>query len=222
VRANHFQSIQDIVIAISGAEKQIVGLTSPERDDLVSSIAKAVALFTARSGKSVLLVKLSQPVDGNASDGTLSDLSERRNLVHRRQGLDYIALVLSPDSPYSFSDTAKIRSALDGLLNSYELIVLELGPVFANSAGTMNPLPAAAACDRLLLTCRRGMKRAVLAEVAEKMRAARCSVDGIILNDMAYLTAGAEIAQLASRLFWPVPRLRRCIQNWAMNSELLN
>jgi hypothetical protein len=149
-------------------------------------------------------------------------LSERRNLMHRRQGLDCIEIVPSPGSPYAFSDTAKIRSALESLLTNYQLIVLELGPVLAESATTLNPLPAAAACDHVLLTCRRGTKRSLLAGIAAKMRAAHCAIGGIILNDTAYSTAGDEIAHVASWLLWPVPGLKKRFRVWATKSDLLN
>jgi hypothetical protein len=222
VRGSYFRSIEDVVISISRADKQIVGLTSPEQDNVVASIAHGVADFLARSGRSVLLIQFNGTVDGRVADGTVSDLSERRNLVHRRQGLDCIALVPSADSPYAFSDTAKIRSALEGLLTSYQFIILELGPVVAGSAATLNPVPAAAACDHLLLTCRRGMKRSLLEAVAGKLRTAHCAIGGIILNDTCYLTAGTEIANAAYWVFWPLPWLRKRVQKWATNSDLLN
>jgi Mrp family chromosome partitioning ATPase len=218
------REIEEIVIAISSSEKRIIGFTSPEPDGLVCSVAQAVAEFLARSGRSVLLIDLQQAISESQGDHwTVSDMLARRNITHLGQGLDLIATVPNPESRYAFSDTGECRNALEGLLESYQFIILELAPVVTPTAATLNPLPLGAACHHVLLTCRRGAtKRSELRTVAEKLRAARCVIGGLILNETGYSSPGVEIARVASWFLWPVPGLKRRAQNWALKSDLLN
>ncbi|WP_394885682.1 tyrosine-protein kinase family protein [Mesorhizobium sp. AaZ16] len=216
--------IEDVVIAISSAEKRIIGLTSAECDNLVGSVAWGAAEFLARSGRSVLLIDLQQVVrDDQGAACTLSDMLADRNITHKKQGLDVITIMPNPESRYAFADTAQLRTILEGFLGAYQFILLELGPVLAVSPAKLNPLPLGGACDYLLLTCPRGStKRSQLRSVIDKLKAARCVIGGVILNEDRYSSMGVEVAWIASWLLWPMPRLRRRVQNWAVNSELLN
>ena len=216
--------VEEIVIAISSAGKRIVGLTSPEGDDLVDQAAWSVAEFLARSGRSVLLIDLQQPIRESQGDAwTVSDMLARRNVIHKEQCLDVITIRPNQESRYAFADTGQLRTALEGLLDVYQFIILELGPVVAASPAKLNPIPMGAACDYLLLTCQRGSaKRSRLQSVVERLRSARCIIGGVILNEARFSSMGAEVASIVSWLLWPMPRLRRRVQNWAMNSELLN
>jgi Mrp family chromosome partitioning ATPase len=218
------RQIEDVVIAISSAQKRIVGLTSAECDNLVGPVAWGVAEFLARSGRSVLLIDLQQLVrEDQGSAFTLSDMLANRNITHKKQGLDAITITPGPESRYAFADTAQLRTILEGFLEVYQFILLELGPVLSVSPAKLNPLPLGGACDYLLLTCPRGStKRSQLRSVVEKLRAARCIIGGIILNEDRYLSMGVEVATIASWLLWPMPRLRRRVQKWALNSDLLN
>ena len=216
--------IEEIVIAISSAGKRIIGLTSSEGDDLVDRVAWGVAEFLARSGRSVLLIDLQQPIrDSQADAWTVSDMLAGRNVTHKEQCLDVITITPNRQSRYVFADTGQLRTVLEGLLEVYQFIILELGPVVAVSPAKLNPLPMGAACDYLLLTCHRGSaKRSRLGSVVERLRAARCVIGGVILNEAEYSSMGAEVASIASWLLWPMPRLRRRVQDWAMTSDLLN
>lgn len=218
------RQIEDVVIAISSAEKRIVGLTSAESDRLVESVAWGAAEFLARSGRSVLLIDLQQVIRENqGSPSPLSDMLRDRNITHKQQGLDVITLTPDPESRYAFADSAQLRTILEGFLEVYQFILLELGPVLAVTSAKLNPLPLGGACDYLLLICPRGStKRSQLRSVVEKLRAARCTIGGVILNEDRYSSMGVEIASIASWLLWPMPQLRRRVQNWAINSDLLN
>lgn len=218
------RQIEDVVIAISTAEKRIVGLTSAECDKLVKSVAWGAAEFLARSGRSVLLIDLQQVIrEDQGSVCTLSDMLADRNITHQQQGLDVITLTPNPESRYAFADTAQLRTILEGFLEVYQFILLELGPVLAISPAKLNPLPLGGACDYLLLICPRGStKRSQLRSVVEKLRAARCTIGGVIVNEDRYSSMGVEVASIASWLLSPMPQLRRRVQNWAVNSDLLN
>lgn len=215
---------EEVIIAISSAKVRIIGLTSPESDDLVGSVAWEAAEFLARSGRSVLLIDFHQTIhEGEGCAWTVSDMLSARNITHKAQGLDVITVVPGSESRYALADTAQLRTVLEGFLEAYQFIILELGPVLPLSPNTLNPLPVGAACDYVLLTCRRGAtKRSRLESAVEKLRAARCNIGGVILNEGGYSSMGAEVASIASWLFRPMPRLRRRVQNWAMNSDLLN
>ncbi|XIK03197.1 hypothetical protein ACG873_01170 (plasmid) [Mesorhizobium sp. AaZ16] len=172
----------------------------------------------------MLLIDLQQVVrDDQGAACTLSDMLADRNITHKKQGLDVITIMPNPESRYAFADTAQLRTILEGFLGAYQFILLELGPVLAVSPAKLNPLPLGGACDYLLLTCPRGStKRSQLRSVIDKLKAARCVIGGVILNEDRYSSMGVEVAWIASWLLWPMPRLRRRVQNWAVNSELLN
>lgn len=221
IEARH---IEEIVIWIASAGKRVIGLTSPEGDGLVDSIAWSTAEFLARSGRSVLFIDLQQPLrESQGYAWAVSDLLSGRNIISKEQCLDVITITPNRESRYAFADTGQLRTVLESLLDVYQFIILELGPVLTFSPVKLNPLPAGAACDYLLLTCPRGStNRAKLENVVGKLRAARCILAGIILNEAGYVSVGAEIAPITYWLFWPMPRLRRRVQRWVINSDLLN
>jgi Mrp family chromosome partitioning ATPase len=199
------KSSLDRAIERALAEKRIVGLTSAVCDDLVGSVDWGAAVFLARSRRSVLLIDLQQLVhEDQGSACTLSDMLADRNVTHKKQGLDSITIIPNPESRYAFADTAQLRTILEGFLEVYQFILLELGPVLTVSPAKLNPLPLGAACDYLLLTCRRGStKRSQLRNVVEKLRAARCVIGGVILNEDRYSSMGVEVASIASWNSWP-------------------
>lgn len=216
--------VEEVVVAITSAGKRIIGITSPNHDELVSSVASGTAEFLARSGQLVLLIDLQQPIDGGQGCAwTISDLLSGRNIISKEQCLDIITIKPDRGSRYAFADTTQLRTVLEGLLDAYQFIILELGPVLGLSPPKLNPLLLGSACDCLYLTCHRGStKRAQLESVVEKMRAGRCTIAGIILNETEYRSVGAEIASVASWILFPMPRLRRRVRHWIMNTELLN
>jgi Mrp family chromosome partitioning ATPase len=172
----------------------------------------------------VLLIDVQQPIGWADSDIlTLSDMLASGNIVHKEQAMDMVTVRPSPKSRYAFADTAQFRMILEPLLESYHYVILQLAPVLTPHAAALNPLPIGAACDYLLLACRRGATgQSELRVGMDKLRAARCPVGGIILNEATYSSPGAEIACFVSWIFWPLPWLRRRVQKWAMNTELLN
>jgi hypothetical protein len=217
------RQLEEVVLSISGPDQRIIAFTSPGTDRLVGPLARRAAEFIARSGKSVLVIDLQQTLsDRNEDIWTVQDMLARKNIVHNGQGLDFIKVAPNRESRYAFSDTDQIRVVLNDYLELYHRVVLVLSPVLG-SPSSLNPLPVAAASDVVLLTCRRGgIRRSLLTVVARKLQAARCVIGGIVLNETDYWTTGAEVANAAFWLLWPLPWLRKRVQKWALTSDLLD
>jgi hypothetical protein len=224
MRDIELRHIEEIVIAISSAEKRIIGFSSLESDGFVALAALGVGEFLARSGRPVLLIDVQQPIGSAHGDVlTLPDMLASGNIVHKEQALDTVTVRPSQESRYVFADIAQFRMVLESLLEDYHYVILQLAPVLTPPAAMLNALPIGAACDYLLLTCHRGSTgRPQLGNVMDKLRGARCVVGGIILNETAYSSPGAEIANVASWFLWPLPWLRKRVQKWAMSTDLLN
>lgn len=218
------EQMEEIAVSIAATGKQIFGFTSPYADALSAEIPLALATFMARGGKSVLLIDLQQTIGSAKGEfWTASDLRERRQVDHIEQGLDAIRVRPTEESRYSFSDSAQLSQLLHDLLTEYQLIIVSLAPILTAPRVSLNPLPMGAACDCIVLCCKLGeTRRSSLFAVMEKVAAAQCRLGGIVLNDREHSTAGMEIAQFLEWLCWPLPRLRKRLQNWAKSTDLLN
>ncbi|MDW6023080.1 hypothetical protein SAZ10_15065 [Mesorhizobium sp. BAC0120] len=218
------RQLEDIVVAISSNDGRIIGFTTPDLDNAVSSISQSVAEFLARSRQSVLLINFLKPI-GHADDDSLSisDALATDRMVHSIQCLDIIEVHPGASSPYVFADTAQLRQVLAQYLESYQFVILQLGPVLTVTATTLNPLPIGAACDYVLLTCKPGsVRRQMLRTAVARLQAARCRIAGVVLNESGYASVGAQIARVCGWILWPLPWLRKRVQAWALTSELLN
>jgi Mrp family chromosome partitioning ATPase len=123
---------------------------------------------------------------------------------------------------FQFDNIEWFRNVLDSDLSSYDYIVLDLAPLFDRREETVNPFAAAAACDALVLICRReGVTKERLKTAVDMARAMGSRPFGIVMTQGGYTSPGEEIARIARRLLFFAPWLAKRIGQRARASEIL-
>jgi Mrp family chromosome partitioning ATPase len=128
-----------------------------------------------------------------------------------------------PEVRFLFDNIGWFRNVLDNDLSPYDYVVLDLAPLFDRPADTVHPFAAAAACDALILVCRRGgVTKERLRSTVDMARATGCRPFGVVMTQDGYTSVGEEIARSAGKLFFFVPWLTKRISRGARASEILD
>lgn len=198
------------VLAVAGARAG-VGVSS-----LTTSIAEALCL----SGRRTLLLDLSSPGAGQpVPDCGVLALATVRN----SRGVDRMTVPLDARYRRLFSSTEHVRGLLDGELKGYSAIVIDLPPLLDVSGDWVNPVAAAAGSDGVLLVAMTSVShREDLAAARSLLELGGARNVGVVMNDLAAPTLGAEVAREMRRIERYLPRFANWCSSKALESSILN
>jgi Mrp family chromosome partitioning ATPase len=217
------RNLEQAVLSIDTAKLRIVGFASPEIQSGNSLFAAATAAAFARSGRPALLIDFSQPVRDDRTDSWIpGTLDTDRWVSHREQGFDQLTVRPSPSNQFLFADIKKLRSTLENLLGRYTVIILDLGPLLDDTETFLNPLAPAAACDSIVLVCRRGLlTRDRLLRAVATMRVVDIDVLGVIINDVSFAEREKKKAAKSPGRSWFRPRPAAVLRTTSTSNEML-
>jgi len=224
MNGSRISAAEQTILALRRAEARTIAFAAPEPGSGTSAFAALAAGILARSGQPTLLIDISRAAQ-DATNGTawVPGQGEAKIRAAATQA-DFARLTVQagPDVRFLFDNTEWFRRVLDTDLSSYDYIVLDLAPLFDGPKGSVNPFAAAAACDALVLVCRRGgVTKERLRNAVDMARAAGCRPFGIVMIQGGYISVGEEMARTARKLFFFAPWLAKWIGRKATSSEIL-
>lgn len=218
------RAAEEAILALRRAEARTIAFAAPEAGSGTSDFAALAARVLARSGQPTLLIDVSRAAqDMPAAPAWVPGQGEAKSSVAAPQA-DFARLTVQagPDVRFLFDNIEWFRKVLGHDLSSYDYIVLDLAPLFDRPADTVNPFAVAAACDALVLVCRRGgATKERLRHAVEMARATGGKPCGIVMTQDGYVSAGEEIARTLRRLFFFAPWLAKRIGRKATSSGIL-
>ena len=217
---------EKLALVVAQAKSGVVGLTSPEVDSGVSTLARLLTIALSGMDRKTVLLDLSQPLSdehaplpGEWRPGRVDPFE-----AIRREGLVADYLRPSPDRATRalFSNPDTLRGDLRKLLTRYDVVLVDLPNVLDGDGGRVNAIAAALACDQVFLTLATGRTgRENARRAADDLLGAGVSLSGLVMNDVDYVTPGEDIARVAERSRWLPEAWARWIAATARKSALL-
>ncbi len=221
----HMRAAEQAILALRRAEVRTIAFAAPEPGSGTSAFAALAASVLARSGQPTLLIDISRtPQDPTGGTAWIPGQEEAK-LKTTRTRADFARLVVQTgaDVRFFFDNAEWFRNVLESDLSSYDYIVLDLAPLFDRPDDTVNPLAVAAACDALVLVCRRGgLTKERLRSAVDMARTTGARPFGILMTQGGYTSPGEEIARSVRKLLFFAPWLAKRIGRRARASELLD
>ncbi len=219
------REVETVFLATFGQGVRVVGVTGVVSDSGVSTMAAALAERAQRQSRT-LLVGLADPtavVPAQATTWTPEDLDLSPFIVADTRGFDRLTAAPMPDVSFAFRNAVAVRNMLDGLLRTYDAIVLDLAPVEPRERVAVPVTAVAAACESVVVVCLAGrVTRSALNRAAIALRQANAPIQGIVINDRFNPTPGEEIVDEAERFAPFAPGLTQRFISLIRNSRLLN
>ena len=216
--------VEQIVLPALESRIRVLGFTAPSAGAGVSTLAAAAAETLARSGIKVLLLDLTRPAtDDSSPTGWIPGDGGARELVTRAAaGYDVLTAEPHADSRFLFNNSMRLRQTLAGDLASYATIIIDLPPLLATDAHSINPVAAALLCDSVMLVCANGRtSRAGVRAAVQLAKTSGVKLAGTVFNDYGAQPLAAEIAQSVQRRLRFAPGLAARLARWAQHSTLL-
>lgn len=219
------RAAEETTLALRQAKARTIAFAAPVPGSGVSAFAALTAGVLARSGQPTLLIDISRTAQDPAGEEAWIPGQGEAKIRAARAQADFAQLTVraGPEVQFLFDNVEWFRNMLDNDLSSYEYIVLDLAPLFDRPMDTVNPFAAAAACDALVLVCRRGgITKARLTNAVDMARKTGCRPFGIVMIQGGYTSVGEEIARSAGKLFFFAPWLAKRIGRRVRASEILD
>lgn len=213
-------------VAMATLERGIrtLAVVAPHRCAGVSAIAARLAEASQFSGRSTLLISL-----GDVATKAAAPSSRNRpdalafEVAPAACGYHHTTVSLDAPARAVLSSTARLRALLDERCTAYEAVILDLPPLVASSPLTINAAAAAASCDGVLLVALTSRTRGADLNTARSLLdLGGAKLAGVIMNDLAAPTLGAEIAREMARIERFAPRVARWGARKALASPILN
>ncbi|GGF76050.1 hypothetical protein GCM10007301_40060 [Azorhizobium oxalatiphilum] len=219
------REVETVFLATFGQGARVVGVTGVLSDSGVSTMAGALAERSQRQSRT-LLVGLADPtaaVPAQATTWGPEDPDLADHVITDARGFDRLTAAPTPEMSFAFRNASAIRNMLDGLLRTYDAIVLDLAPVEPRERVAIPVTAIASACESVIIVCLAGrVTKGSLNRAATALRQANAPLQGIVVNDRFNPTPGEEIADEAERFSNVAPGLVERIINAVRNSRLLN
>ncbi|MEZ0167166.1 hypothetical protein [Microvirga sp. TS319] len=221
---SRIRAAEETILALRRAEARTIAFAAPEPVSGTSAFAALAASVLARSGQPTMLLDISKGVQETPVEAAWVPGREEPKIVIVSPQNDFARLTVQadPDVRFLFDNTLWFRRVLDNDLASYDTVVLDLAPLFDRPADTVNPFAVAAACDALVLVCRRGtVSKEKLRNAVDMARATGGKPFGIVMTQGGYISAGEEIARTLRRMFFFAPWIAKRIGRKATASGIL-
>jgi Mrp family chromosome partitioning ATPase len=219
------EEVQRIRLATFGRGIRLVGFTSPRANSGVTTLCKALAAVTAASGLRTLLVDLSEAPD-DAENAPLWLPGSGGALVAIPSGpapFDKLTARTTPDTRDLFNNSAQLRRTLMDELADYAAVIVDLAPLKPRFPGAVDTTSAAAACGNVYLVCVTGeVTKTEISESVTRLHSAGVEVLGLILNDVANPSLGAELARQALRFKRLAPQFTTRLAGKLLATPFLN
>ncbi|MEP6355956.1 MAG: hypothetical protein ABJ081_04670 [Hyphomicrobiales bacterium] len=221
MNANLLKEVEDIHTRTFGQGARTIGVTSPQTQSGVSTLAKSLAKRCASSGQKALLMDISREADDpfmpNEAD-LIGKTSNGQEIWRTSEGYDILALNPAKGDQHGFRDARELQEMLKSELEGYQQIVVDLpqventdkAPVSGNVAGGVD----AAACDAVVLVCRTyAVTRAAIETAVKNLTKNDAKIAGLVMNDQNAPTLQQEMLKEFSRKKWFLPKsIRRYLE----------
>ncbi|MEP3526130.1 MAG: hypothetical protein ABJN24_11985 [Hyphomicrobiales bacterium] len=225
MNANLLKEVEDIHTRTFGQGARTIGVTSPQTQSGVSTLAKSLAKRCASSGQKALLMDISREADDpfvpNEAD-LIGKTSNGQEIWRTSEGYDILALNPAKGDQYGFRDARELQEMLKSELEGYQQIVVDL-PQVPNTDNA--PVPGsvlesapngvgAAACDAVVLVCRTyAVTRAAIETAVKNLTKNDAKIAGLVMNDQNAPTLQQEMLKEFSRKKWFLPKsIRRYLE----------
>jgi Mrp family chromosome partitioning ATPase len=216
---------EQTILAVRRVNARVIAFAGLESGSGTSAFAALAATILARSGQETLLIDFRKTMQEPSSKMAWVPGQGEAKIRPARTQADFAQLTVQagPEVRFMFDNIEWFRGVLERDLSSYDNIVLDLAPLFDRPKDTINSFAAAAACDALVLVCRRGhVTREKLKNAVDTARATGCQPFGIVMMQSGYVSPGEEIAQVVRRFFFFAPGIGERISRRLQTSELLS
>lgn len=201
-----------------------LAIAAPHCNAGVSAIAARLAETSQLAGRSTLLISLGDvaaktavPASRSRPDALAFDIAPVACGYHRA------SVPIDTQARAILSSTERVRALLSERCSAYECVILDLPPLVESSPCAINAAAAAAACDGALLVGLTSRTRgADLIAARSLLDMAGAKLAGVVMNDLAAPTLGAEIAREMARIERFAPRVARWGARKALASPILN
>ncbi|TDT91340.1 hypothetical protein [Azorhizobium] len=219
------REVESVYLATFGQGVRVVGVTGVVSGSGVSTLAAALAERAKRRNRT-LLIGLSDPtaaVPAQATRWSPEDADLTPYIEEDPRGFDRLQASPLPEASFAFRNALAIRNMLDGLMRSYDAIVLDLAAVEPSERVAVPVTAIASACESIVVVCLAGrVTRAMLNRAASALRQANAPIQGIVVNDRFNPTPGEELAAEAERLMPFAPDLVQRFISAVRGSRMLN
>ncbi len=212
--------VEQVVLSVQTAGLRKMAIASVDDDAATRELAVAVAAVAARSGRSTLLVDLAN--GGQGASWQPSDAAVPIGPDVQGRGFDVLSAPVDEEGRAAFNNPTRIGEALDAMLDKYELVLLHVPALLAESGSPVNPIAACAATQGVVLELTVGDVSATRLERAVALlEAAGAHVVGTIVDDRNNPSLGEDMACAAENMFRFAPPLARWFAGKLRASEFL-
>jgi Mrp family chromosome partitioning ATPase len=219
------RAAEQTTLALRQIKARTIAFAAPMPEFGTSAFAALAAGVLARSGQPTLLIDISRMAQDPANQEAWTPGQGEAKIRVARTPADFAQLTVRAglEVQFLFDNIGWFRNVLDNDLSYYDHIVLDLAPLFDRPEETVNPFAAAAACDALVLVCRRGgVTKKRLRNAVDMALATGSRPCGIVMTQGGYTSVGEELARSARKLFFFAPRLAKRIDRRVRASEILD
>lgn len=225
--ANLLREVEDIHTRTFGRGARTIGITSPQTQSGVSTLAKSLAKRCALSGQKSLLMDISRGPDNPFipdQSSLISKTSNGQEIWSTNEGYDVLAINPSESDKYRFRDARDLQEMLKSELEGYEQIVIDLSDVPNTENASVPSGVGAAACDAVVLVCRTyAVTRAAVEGAVKSLANHNAKIAGLVMNDQDAPTMAQEILHEVNRLQWFLPKgIRNYIEKKIIANKVLN
>ena len=187
--ADWLRPIEQIFLAVRGADARVIGITSPHLGSGVSTLARTLAENYACAGIRTLLIDLTVPLSEATSHPTNwvppGQPGPLEPIKRPTAGYDRLTCHATRETRFLYNNSELLRQSLDKELDQYAAVILDLPPLLTKKSDLLNGLAIAAACDAVCMVCiTGGITYNELTTASEMLKTARVPLLGVVLNDV--------------------------------------
>lgn len=221
------QEVEDIHSRTFGRGARAIGVTSPQKQSGVSTIARSLATRCALSGQSAILIDMSKTSE---TTGSKQDIDEHDihtapySIKSGEQEYDVLEVNQAGPDKYRYRNVRELQDLMQKELAHYNQIVVDLTNVPDDGQGSIPVGIGAAACDAVVLVCHTHNVTQSSVETAIKSLANNnAKVAGLVMNDQNAPTMVHEILREMDRISWLLPKgVQDFIASKVSHSKMLN
>ena len=227
MNASLLREVEDIHTRTFGRGARTIGVTSPQIQSGVSTLAKSLAKRCALSGQKSLLMDISRGADNpfDPKDANLiSKTSKGQKIWRTREGYDVLAINPSESDKYRFRDARDLQELLKSELDGYQQIVVDLSDVPNTENASVPGGVGAGECDAVVLVCRTyAVTRAAVEGAVKSLANHNAKIAGLVMNDQDAPTMAQEMLKELNRFQWLMPKgIRNFIEKKITANKVLN
>ncbi|MEZ5853690.1 MAG: hypothetical protein R3D67_02695 [Hyphomicrobiaceae bacterium] len=212
--------VEQVVLSVQTAGLRKMAIASVDTDPASRTLAVQVAAVAAGSGRRTLLIDLADGGEGGHWHPGKSDAPVGKDAAGR--GFDTLSAPDDEEGRAAFNNPSRISEALDGLLETYDLVLLHASGLITDGAWPVNPIAACAATEGVVMVLPVGEVPAQkLERSVALLEAAGARVVGTVIDDRGNPSLGDDMARGAERVFSFAPPIGRWLAKKLRGSDFL-